>query len=430
MVSGTGGGARAASTDGYRALVCVYLSGGNDSFNMVVPRGAGEWGDYAAARGALSVGRDSLLPLDPRTYSDGRAWGLHPAMPGAHRLFGEGRLAVVGNVGSLVRPVTAREYAEASAELPAQLFSHNDQTDAWHAADARGDATDGWAGRALERLYPGAGARPWPAISVSGDSLWQRGRTGGAFEMGPAGPIRAILPYRAGAPIRLSEAYAEAFSAGAGSSHLLVAEHARRQGRAIDWSARVGDALAVAPGIGDALPGSPLGAQLRLVARLIAVRDRLGETVGRQAFFVRLGGWDTHAGQAGSHPALLAQLDAALAGFQATLDGLGVAGNVTTFTATEFGRSLGPNGSGTDHGWGGHQLVLGGAVAGGDVHGRMPELSPDTPEAVENGRIVPSSSVEQYGATLSRWFGLDGADLAAVFPNLGNFASPDLGFMG
>ena len=430
VVSGAGGGARAATTSGYRALVCVYLAGGNDSFNMVVPRGAGEWGDYAAARGGLSVPRGSLLPIEPTGYSDGRAWGLHPAMPGAQRLFGEGRLAVLGNVGSLVRPVTAREYGDRSAELPAQLFSHNDQTDAWLAADARGDAVDGWAGRALERLYPGAGSRPWPAISVSGDSLWQRGRRSGAYEMGPGGPISPNLPYRDGAPLQLSSAYAEAFAAASGAAHPLVAEHARRQGRAIDWSARVGSALGAAPELDGTLPGTRLGDQLRLVARLIAVRDRLGDAVGRQAFFVRLGGWDTHAGQPGSHPALLGQLDGALEGFQSAMEMLGVADSVTTFTATEFGRSLGPNGDGTDHGWGGHHLVMGGAVRGADVYGRLPELSPDTPEAVENGRIVPSSSVEQYGATLARWFGLDDADLAAVFPNLANFAAPDLGFMG
>ena len=423
--------AQAATLTGYKALVCIYLAGGNDSFNMFVPTSASAHADYADARQFLAVDRSSLLPVEPVQYSDGQSYGFHPNMLNAASLFGNRQLAVVGNVGSLIRPITKAEYMARSSAVPAQLFSHNDQTDSWLAADARGRALRGWAGRMMDIMYPGAIPRPSPSISVGGNSLWQTADRVRAFEVGTNGVGTIQLPGHGG-PLKLSEAYQLAYQNAQSDSHLLVSEHANVLDRGAAYSDLVNNALGAAPEFVTSFTDDRLDQQLQTVARLIAVRDQLDANTQRQVFFVRLGGWDTHSQQLSgekSHPNLLAQLDRALGSFQAAITELGVQDSVTAFTATEFGRSLTPNGSGTDHGWGGHSLVLGGAVRGGDIYGRMPLVARDSDETVANNRIIPSTSVDQYSATLARWFGLDDAELASVFPNLVNFDTPDLGFL-
>jgi len=217
-------------------------------------------------------------------------------------------------------------------------------------------------------------------------------------------------------------------------SNLFANGHAMVLERAAEYAELINSSIDNSPTFETPFTGGRLAAQLEMVARLIHARDRLDTNLNRQIFFVRLGGWDTHdnqlSGTENTHPVLLGQLDAALGAFQNALVQLGVENSVTAFTATEFGRSLTPNSSGTDHGWGGHNLVMGGAVQGGDVYGQMPQISRDSVDTVENNRFVPTTSVEQYSATLARWFGLTSAELANVFPNLSNFATPDVGFMG
>ncbi len=422
--------AHAANLDGYKALVCIYLAGGNDSFNMFVPSSPSEHADYAAARQFLAVPRAQLLPTDS-------AYGFHPRMPNTQALYGQGSLAVLANVGPLIRPVTQQQYLDQTSDIPPQLFSHNDQAGLWMTAYASQRSSQGWAGRMMDLLYPNPATTPWPSpsISLGGSNLWQTGNTVRFYDMGTERAEALSLAYRAGS-FPLTDAYAEAYQLARSSSRKMVAEHALIQSHAIEYSSLVNDALAHAPtsftvpfGIGG------LQAQLQMVARMIAVRDRLDTNVQRQVFFVQLGGWDTHSNQLAadspeSHPSLLAQLDQSLHQFNSALGDLGVQNEVTTFTATEFGRSLTPNSSGTDHGWGGHSMIMGGAVSGNNIYGTMPQLANNSSDTVENNRIIPSSSVDQYSATLARWFGLNASELNSVFPNLGNFASSDLGFMG
>lgn len=421
--------AHAANLDGYKALVCIYLAGGNDSFNMFVPSSASEHADYAAARQFLAVPRAQLLPTD----SD---YGFHPRMPNTQALYGEGSLAVLANVGPLIRPVTQQQYLNQTSDIPPQLFSHNDQAGLWMTAYASQRSSQGWAGRMMDLLYPNPAStpRPSPSISLGGNNLWQTGNTVRFYDMGTEGAEALSLSYHAG-PLPLTDAYTEAIQLGRSSGRKMVAEHALIQSHAIEYSSLVNDALAHAP-TSFAVPFGPSGfqAQLQMVARMIAVRDRLDSNVQRQVFFVRLGGWDTHSDQLGAgpegHPSLLAQLDQSLHQFNSALGDLGVQNEVTTFTATEFGRSLTPNRSGTDHGWGGHSLIMGGAVSGNNIYGTMPQLASNSSDTVENNRIIPTTSVDQYSATLARWFGLNASELNSVFPNLQNFSSSDLGFLG
>jgi uncharacterized protein (DUF1501 family) len=429
--------AQAATFGGsYKALVCVYLAGGNDAFNMFVPHSVTEYNDYAAARQSLAIPRDQLLPVSPATYNDGANYGFHPNMPELQALFDQGTLALVANVGTLVRPITKSEYENELKAIPPQLFSHNDQTDLWMTGNANGSTGQGWAGKMMDLFYPDAasGPEPSPNISIAGNNLWQAGNGFPPYQIQPNGVGTLGFPWHAG-PFQLEQAYKELYELGlsAASSHKMIKTHAQIQQREIKFSNLVNNALIQAPDFGTPFGQGSLQEQLEMVAKLIAVRGHLDNDVSRQVFYVQLDGWDTHASQNGtiasSHPNLLRQLSQSLNAFHAALVELGLENQVTTFTASEFGRSLTPNGDGTDHGWGGHSLVMGGDVMGKDIYGTMPGLSLSSADAVEEGRIIPTSSVDQYGATLARWFGLTPAELNTLFPNLSNFSNPDLGFM-
>ncbi|MBX2879909.1 MAG: DUF1501 domain-containing protein [Granulosicoccus sp.] len=421
---------QAADLSGYKALVCVYLAGGNDSYNMFVPFNASAHADYAAARRFVALPRNQILPIEPATYSDGQAYGFHPSMTQCQNLFGSGDLAVLANVGTLVRPLTKQQYENRAAELPKQLFSHNDQTDSWLAANARGTNGVGWAGQTMDLMYPNGAPQPSPSISIGGNTLWQTGRRVRSFEVGTNGVGSQYLPFHRG-PVKLRDTFRLLHQADLQNPNALAKEHAETLDRAEAFGNSINTALESAPEF--QFPQGRLADQLKMVANLIAVRDRLDANMNRQVFFVRIGGWDTHDNQVSGdnkHANLLRQVDLGLAAFHNAITSLNVQDSVTCFTATEFGRTVIPNGSGTDHGWGGHSLVLGGAVNGGDIYGQMPDIRVDSGDAVKGGRMIPTTSVDQYSATLARWFGLNQSELARVFPNLGNFSSSDIGFMG
>lgn len=423
----------AANLQGYKALVCIYKAGGNDSFNMFVPTSASAYADYASVRQYLALPRAQLRPVTPVSYSDGQAYGFHPAMPESQQMFESGQMALIANVGSLITPVTKLQFESRAVPIPKHLFSHNDQTDAWLSADARGGSGVGWAGKTMDIMYPDGAPQPSPIISIGGNSLWQKGRRVRAFEVGTDGVGESYAPYHRG-PLKLKDAFRAMHEGAALDANLMTKEHAMTLGRSEAFGNSVNSALGFAPEFETAFPASRLSAQLQMVAKLIAVRDRLDTTLNRQVFFVRIGDWDTHNEQAGEgysrHAELLTDFDNAIAAFQSAMIQLDVNDSVTAFTATEFGRTLTPNGSGTDHGWGGHNLVMGGAVNGKDIYGAMPQISRDSDDAIGNTRIIPTTSVDQFSATMARWFGLNNAELATVFPNLRNFATSDLGFMG
>ena len=419
--------------DKYKALVCVYLFGGNDSFNMVVPRTASAYGTYQAARPALAVAQASLLPITPAAGAAGIEWGLHPAMPELRALFESGRAALIGNVGPLVTPTTRADYQARRVPLPPELFSHVDQQAYSMSMGSETSAKAGWGGRIADRLQAaGFGStRGLPiGLTLSGANAWLAGASTGMYSLGSSGPARLDSSLRAPWDNRTTArrtAFNQLLDAAQRDSSAFVREHGRTNRRAIDFSESVFAAINGTPAITTPFPTGAngqvtrFGETLRTVARTIAARGALGQR--RQIFFVGIGGWDTHDGQPVSHPALLTQVSQGLAAFYNATVELGIANDVTTFTMTDFGRTLNNNGDGTDHGWGGHSWILGGDVVGRRFFGSMPEYALGSSLDVGRGRMIPTTPVEQLGSTLARWFGLGSGDAGEIFPNIRNFGS-------
>ena len=417
-----------APFDDYRALVCIFLYGGNDAFNMLVPRSPAEYAVYQQSRQNMSVDRDALLPINPLTPT-GVDYGLHPAMSALQGLFEQGRLAFVPNVGPLIEPTTKTGYLDRSVRLPPQLFSHNDQQDQWQSLKGIDQRSTGWAGRIADLIRSGVADQQLATnVSLFGNSLFQSADETIAYVMGTTGPVEFTFFSNSGDPDDLLYQQRLAFERVINAEYDTIYERgfAGVQRRAVGTVDRVSDALSLAPELGTVFPASELGNQLETVARMIAVRDEL--QMERQIFFVATGGFDTHDDQVLNQPGLLGGVsDAVSAFYDATVE-LGVSGNVTTFSASDFGRTLTSNGDGTDHGWGGISFVSGGAVAGRDLYGTYPDLALDSADDVGGGRIIPTTSADQLAATLARWFGVDERDIPAVAPNIGNFAVRDLGF--
>ena len=417
-------GANAQFTD-YKALVCVFLFGGNDSFNMIVPRSTAEYGVYAQSRQNLAILRDDLLPITPLT-SDGALYGLHPSTAGLTNLFTSGQAAVVANVGSLIQRTTRQQFLDGTAPLPPQLFSHNDQQDQWSTLSGRSNLRTGWAGRVADLLAPDtANQRIALNISVFGNTLMQAGASTEAYTLGADGAPVYFGLTQSLADIERRRAFERLLDNN--WSSIYARAFARVQKRSLRNSEVVNAALELAPTLATPFPTSLLAQQLSVVARMIAVRDELA--MNRQIFFVAAGGFDTHDAQVPLQPGLLADVSDSIAAFYAATEELGVADRVTTFTQSDFGRTLTSNGDGTDHGWGSHQVCVGAAVRGQEIYGTMPLLQIGGPDDSGDGRIIPTTGIDQYAATLARWFGLSETQLDTVAPNLRNFTVRDLGFM-
>jgi uncharacterized protein (DUF1501 family) len=419
--------AHAAGTGGfsdYKALVCVFLYGGNDSWSMVVPRSGAEYDAYAASRRNLAIAQDALLPIAPLAGGD---YGMHPSMPELASLFEAGRCGVIPNVGPLIAPTTLDAYRSKSVPLPPQLFSHNDQQGQWQTLRGLQPAKTGWAGRVADLLAAQlSGQQLAMNVSLSGTTVLQAGTSATPYIMGESGPQK----FKAFGTSTLQKARQAAFE------RLMAAEqpsiygrgYAEVHERADALAGLVNTALASAPTLSTPFPaGSSLATQLKTVARMIAVRGQLG--MSRQIFFVATGGFDTHDDQLLNQPGLLANVSASLGAFHAATVELGVADSVTTFTQSDFGRSLTSNGDGSDHAWGGVQFVMGGSVRGRAFYGDYPVLEIGSPIDVGGGRLIPGVSSDQYVATLARWFGVTDAQMPAIAPSIGNFAVQDLGFM-
>jgi uncharacterized protein (DUF1501 family) len=408
----------------YKALVCVFLYGGNDSWSMVVPRSAAEYDAYAVSRRNLAIARDDLLPIAP---VDGGDFGMHPSMAGLASLFESGRCAAVANVGPLIQPLTREQYVARSALIPPQLFSHNDQQTQWHTLRGRMTSRTGWAGRVADTLAGQLFGQQLPTnVSLSGTTVFQAGTTAVPYVMGEGGP----QAFKAFGSTSLQVARRNAFDRllAEEQASLYEREFTAVHERAVSQAGVVSAALASAPALTTQFPGnSSLATQLKTVARMIAVRQQLG--MSRQIFFVTTGGFDTHSGQLEDQPGLLGNLSASLAAFHAATVELGVAGEVTTFTQSDFGRSLTSNGNGSDHAWGGVQLVVGDSVKGQEIYGEYPVLQIGGVRDIGGGRLIPTVSSDQYVATLAKWFGVDDARIPAIAPSIGNFGLRNLGFM-
>ena len=415
--------ALAQSGGGYQALVCIFLFGGNDSNNMIIPIDG--YDAYNAARGpatGVNIPLESLLPI---TRPDAQTFGLHPSLSGLQPLWNEGRLAIVCNVGPLVEPLTRAMYVAGSGLIPVNLFSHSDQQGQWQTCVSTGPSASGWGGRTADRFDTGgafplmitlAGLTPFTAAASARPLALKPGQpfTLNGFS-GPYGPSRHAAfetLLQVDTDQRLVKSASDTTSMAIANSLLL----------------------STLPALATLFPATSLGNQLKQVAQLIKLnQSKLG--LSRQLFFCSLGGFDTHSGQPNTHANLLAQLGNAMAAFDAATDELGVASAVTTFTLSDFARTLVPNGNvGTDHAWGSHHFVMGGGVRGGQLYGTYPTLAPNGPDDTDTGsgargRWIPTIAVDQYAATLASWYGLGSADMPAVFPNLGRFAVPNLGFV-
>jgi uncharacterized protein (DUF1501 family) len=414
-----------AADDGYKALVCVFLYGGNDPYNTVVPYDAGSYDKYFRTRSDIALARDKLdaTAMRPRVaLPEGQAYALAPGLAPLKPLFDRGVMAVQLNVGPLVVPTSKRDYIGGRVPMPPKLFSHNDQQSYWQGLAPEG-AASGWGGRMADLFAADNGNSTFANVTAGGSALLLAGRHVAAYRVSPEGstPIELLQRDTYGSTACTDLLRTLITQSG---PHLFEQQLAATAARSIHADAQLRAALAGAAVAGDF--GTPLAAQLKIVARMIAVRKTLG--VKRQVFFVSQNGYDNHDGLNGVHPVLLGELGGALGAFQQALAAMGVEDEVTTFTASEFGRTLVSNGDGSDHGWGAHHFVLGGAVRGGRFFGSHPELSLEGPGFVDHGRLLPSTSVEQFGATLGTWFGA-GSALDDVFPNLRNFDGRDVGFM-
>ncbi|MFT5452578.1 MAG: hypothetical protein ACI9N9_002071 [Enterobacterales bacterium] len=409
----------------YKALVCIFLHGGNDGFNLLVPRDVDGYGVYQTSRQNLAVPQESLLPVTPLSGGD---FGFHPAMPEMQSLFQAGNLAIQSNVGTLIEPVTRAQIIAGSANLPKQLFSHNDQQALWETAYAGGPGNYGWGGQIADIVQAQNNSSVSMNISIAGNNLFQVGANNAPYSMKPSGP-EEMLGIRNAVEGEQSRAAVFQRIRDLSSNSLLQRTHANSIRKIQETAEVLINVLESAAPITTIFPeGNSLAEQLAMVARMINSSETLG--FQRQIFFVHMAGYDTHNMQNIEQPKLLATLSQAMKSFYDATVELGVANQVTSFTLSDFGRTLTSNGDGTDHGWGSHHMVMGGAVNGGDIYGTIPELAIGGPDDANGGRMIPTTSVEQYSATIARWFGLSDAELAQVFPNLANFNTSNIGFMG
>lgn len=487
-----GSAAAHSSPTGYKALVCIFLYGGNDSANTVLPTDAGSWARYFAARnigndpialmppgtppapvGSLSaitgrtVTRSSpeflggALPITPRTPNpvpagtdaSNRTFGVHPAMAplvqGAGSAWSSGRLAILANVGPLVVPTTKAQFNARSVPLPVNLMSHNDQVSVWQSGSAEG-ATRGWGGLLADTMLAQNGsASVFTAVSTTGNAVFLSGETAVPYRVSnqaqPAllhtAATSGTLYGSATAAAILAESIRDGSTAGYfGQDYATVTRRSMDSAQALNAAFSTGAAASIpAPPayvnpVTGGIEANLLADQLVTVAKAVAAAPLLG--VSRQVFFVSLGGFDTHDGQNTVHPNLLAKVAHAMAYFDQVLGNIGgmdMRGAVTAFTMSDFSRTFTSNGDGTDHAWGGHHLIMGGAVRGRDMYGQFPTVGVDRPgfsnPDMSGNLLIPTTSVFQLGATLGKWFGLGDSQLLTIFPSLANFSSRDLGFM-
>jgi uncharacterized protein (DUF1501 family) len=423
--------AATADTSGYKAMVCVFLYGGNSSFNWVVPTSNAKYAEYQTARTSLAIPQNSLLALNG-TASDGNSYGLNPNCPELQALFNANKAAVICNVGTLVQPTTPAQAQGNTVTLPPQLFSHIDQQTQWMTSYVQSPLRFGWGGRIAD-LYVDQGTLPNLAynIDIGGINYWQTGQASFPYVLGTGGAPTDFVTdngYRNGTR---QQAALDLLTQAGSDPNLLVQTYAGIQQNASNKVGLVTNAFSAAGDLSTQFPAingdTGLGAQLHEVARCIKAHSQIGD--GRQMFYVQINGWDTHNDELNSQGALLSILSKNLNTFYSAMGELGLQNSVTTFTVSDFARTLGTNNGGSDHAWGGHAMVVGGAVNGGKFYGKMPSLVIGGADDIGLGRIVPTTSTDQYGATLASWFGVPDSSMNTVFPNLANFSTRNLGFM-
>ncbi|MGD0799008.1 MAG: DUF1501 domain-containing protein [Acidobacteriaceae bacterium] len=437
--------AQQSTPSDYKALVCVFLSGGNDGHGTVIATDPASFSAFTTARSGapgLAYNQSALLPIAPMTPQSGRSFALNPYLTGVWNLFNAGRAAIIANTGTLIAPTTKAQIQANSVPLPASLYSHFDQTAAWQAITADGGSAvhTGWGGAMADLIASMNTNSAFTCISTAGIALFLSGQTSYQLNVTSAGPIpisglaQPLFGQQAG-----SNALASILTNS--EANLFAKEYEVVVNRSTAAQAALATSMLTA-GVGgvpnppqyldpitNMLTNNPFAVSMQTVARIIGGRSGLG--VSRQIFYVVLGGFDTHDNQAPQIARLLTQLGSGLEYFDAMMTAVGMNDQVTTFTASDFGRTLTANSDGTDHGWGSHHIVTGGAVKGQDMYGQYPVIGSNQANDTGAGRLIPTTSVEQYAGTLARWFGLSDSQIKEVFPNFANFGtSPYMGFMG
>ena len=417
--------ALAQATSDYKALVCIFMFGGNDGNNMVVPTDT-RYTQYLQARSVLALPQSQLLPLQSNGQS---IYGLHPSLPEMQGYFNSQKtLAILANVGTLVQPTTQAAY-QASQNLPENLYSHSDQQDQWQSAQLSGTPVYGWAGKMADSVQTlNTGAQFPPILSISGNAVFCTGVATNPFTMDP-GQTPGLQGFDSSAASQARyTATQQLLTFDSGLSMVQAANSVT--GQAVQFASVLSQALKNITPLQTKFPTNFLGQQLQQVAQVISARSALG--VKRQIFFCSYGGFDTHADQLPQQVQLLTDVSQSMSAFYQATQELNVANQVTTFTLSEFSRTFEPGSNeGSDHAWGSHQLILGGAVLGNAIYGTFPTLVLGGPDdADQNGRWIPTTALDQYAATLATWFGVSAANLPSVFPNLANFPTTNLGFMG
>jgi uncharacterized protein (DUF1501 family) len=422
------GTAAAQSASDYKAIVCVFLQGAMDHNNTIVPFDQENHNIYKSARPGLAMDKASLIEIAPKTgltgKNVGRQFGLAPQLAALKPIWDSEQLAVLANVGTLMVPTTKAQFKSGTVPLPANLFSHFSQMDTVQACNGE-TKVNGWAGR-LADMFRDLNANPvFTANSVGGNAVWLNGQTSAGYQLGTSGSVKisAISGNLFGStatPNALKTLIA------GGGTHVFTQDFVKIIDRSINADQTLSNALNSAPAL--TTSGGSLSAQLRLVAQMIAVQSTLGAK--RQVFFVRLGGFDTHSSQKNDLAELHTELAGALSYFNTTMNSLNMGNKVTTFTASDFGRTLVQNGDGCDHGWGTHSFLMGGAVKGKQFYGTFPTMGLNNDDEVGSGRLLPSTSHDQLAATLAKWFGVTSAsDMTMILPRLSYYSNTDLGFM-
>lgn len=402
----------------YRALVCVLLAGGADSHNILIPRGEAEYNEYFTTRSNLAIPRSEIRSLN-HNGQGGRSYGLHPGMPEIQSLFNEGKAAFVANVGTLIEPTTKLQYESGNHALPAGLFSHADQIMHWQTGRPGERYAPGWGGRIADLVQSmNANQNMSMNISLNGRNLFQNGQQTVDFSIRSSGNI-GINGYEntgtyhairnAAIDNLLDQEYQDVFE----QTYVNTLKNSK------EASTLFNEAINNLPEFTTVFSDNSLSERFKMIAKVMAVREQLG--FSRQTFFVNYGGWDHHDGVLEQQAEKLPVLSAALGEFQQALEELGISNNVTTFSISDFSRTLTSNGNGSDHAWGGNAMVIGGSVNGGQIYGEYPSLELDNPLMLRRGRIIPTTSAQEYIAEMALWFGVSPSDVNDILPDLPNF---------
>ena len=414
----------AQTTPDYKALVCIFLYGGNDANNTLVQFDTAGYANYSTVRGPLAIAQNQLLQLGNKSTN----FALNPNLPDIQKLFNSNNAALVTNVGTLIEPTTRAQYL-AGTTVPTNLFSHTDQQLEWQNAAQSGTVPSGWAGRIADTLSGSANPNgKIPMItSVAGDTLFCNGAASTPVSVTP-GNVGGAACSEGTTECAAQQATAQALLSFSSGLSLVTADN-QITTNAYAYAKTLSDAVQSVSPLQTVFPANGLGAQLKQIAQIIQVRAALGVT--RQIFFAGIGNFDTHSDQLDLQGALLAGISPAIAAFYQSTQELGVQNNVTAFTMSDFSRTFQPNtNTGSDHAWGSHHIVVGGAVKGGQMYGTFPTLTLNGPDdSGSNGRWVPTTASVQYAATLASWFGVSSAQMASIFPNIGAFGAANLGFV-